>query len=787
MTFNRFLLLLISLISSLNLLLAETFVGKVVDESGSPLPGALIAAEGAGAMCASDAQGHFRLDISSRAKSIEAKVSFIGYETQLVKLHSTHSRKRNKVALTPNPAMLNDLVVVGTRIGSLNGSAYNATVMHTDKSANAAKSLGDVLGKAPGVKIREQGGVGSDVNINIDGFGGKHIKVFMDGVPIDGATLNSIPVNVADRVEVYRGVVPVGLGADAPGGVVNIITRQRSSGRWYADASLTYGSFNTIKSHLNVGQTFANGWTYELSAYTNRSDNNYRVLVAVEDFATGAINRRKPQWVTRFNAFYRNEAAALKAGIVGKPWADRLLATFTLSDHFRAQQNGVRQEIVYGQKHRHGYSINPGLEYAKRGLAGARLDLTFNAGWHRDVTVNVDTAMMKYNWRGETAPLNSPGEQSLLHQRLPDNRVTTNFAALWRAAEAHQFTLNHVLNSFVRHTENLLTSPPSSEEFAKSTLKNIVGFSWRFAPVKSYNISAFGKFYSQRVAGAVATTAAADKYMRSVRTTSTPGYGGAATWFLPGNIQLKASYEHACRLPSSEEIFGNGDLEQGEFTLRPERSHNANLNFIWTPSLSGGSLYLEAALLYRNMSDYIQRNILSLSGGKSAATYINYGRVFSRGVTLSTRYSPASWLEAGGNFSYLDVRDNMPTAQGSSAPNPSYRQRMPNLPYLFADFDLNVYCRLPGRKNSMLTFTYDNQYIQSYSYYASNIGSDQSDWMIPAQFAHNIALSYSFGRGRYHITAECRNLTDERLYDHFSLQKPGRAFYAKVRVNFGNK
>ena len=31
----------------------------------------------------------------------------------------------------------------------------------------------------------------------------------------------------------------------------------------------------------------------------------------------------------------------------------------------------------------------------------------------------------------------------------------------------------------------------------------------------------------------------------------------------------------------------------------------------------------------------------------------------------------------------------------------------------------------------------------------------------------------------------CRNLTDARLYDNFSLQKAGRAFYAKVRVNLG--
>jgi len=36
------------------------------------------------------------------------------------------------------------------------------------------------------------------------------------------------------------------------------------------------------------------------------------------------------------------------------------------------------------------------------------------------------------------------------------------------------------------------------------------------------------------------------------------------------------------------------------------------------------------------------------------------------------------------------------------------------------------------------------------------------------------------------ISFECRNLTNEKLYDNFSLQKAGRAFYGKVRVYFGN-
>ena len=61
-----------------------------------------------------------------------------------------------------------------------------------------------------------------------------------------------------------------------------------------------------------------------------------------------------------------------------------------------------------------------------------------------------------------------------------------------------------------------------------------------------------------------------------------------------------------------------------------------------------------------------------------------------------------------------------------------------------------------------------------------------NDYVVPNQFSHNLALSYSLQNGRYNVSLECRNFTNENLYDNFSLQKAGRAFYGKVRVYFGN-
>ena len=64
-------------------------------------------------------------------------------------------------------------------------------------------------------------------------------------------------------------------------------------------------------------------------------------------------------------------------------------------------------------------------------------------------------------------------------------------------------------------------------------------------------------------------------------------------------------------------------------------------------------------------------------------------------------------------------------------------------------------------------------------------GDPDTKARVPEQFSHNLTLNYSVAKGRYNFSLECRNLTDEKLYDNYSLQKAGRAFYGKVRVYFG--
>lgn len=760
--------------------------GSVKSTDKSPVDFATVYLKDTNFGCTTDERGEYSLN--APAGNYTLVVSAIWFETYEKSITIGSHNSKHRITLKPSVTELDEVVVVSNGVSRLKRSAFNAVAVDTKEMKNSTKSLSDALAKAPGMKLRESGGVGSDMQMMLDGFSGKHVKVFIDGVPQEGVGssfgLNNIPVNFAERIEVYKGVVPVGFGSDAIGGVINIVTNKKKR-NWFLDASYSYGSFNTHKSNIHFGRTLRNGFTYEINAFQNYSDNNYYIDGSIKDFETGNINAGIGR-VKRFNDTYHNEAVIGKIGVVDKGWADRLMLGFTYSNMYQDIQTGVRQNIVYGEKHRKGYSLMPSVEYRKRDLILKGLELTLTGNYNRNTTYNVDTAAYEYNWLGDKKLMNTRGEQSYQYSRADNDNWNSTLTLNYRIGKAHFITFNNVFNAFRRENTSLLTKEEQTDPIEKRTRKNISGLSYRLMMSERWNFSAFAKQYLQYASGPQATDANNSDFVRTDRKVSSTGYGAAGTFFVIPSLQIKLSYEKAYRLPTIEEMFGDEDLEMGDVSIRPENSDNINLNISYNKTFGKHSVYVEGGLVYRDTKDYIQRNIADLSGGKMAATYINYGKVLTKGVNASVRYGFSNRLSIGGNFTRMDVRDNQEMAIGTNQPNLAYKERMPNIPYMFADSDINLYWHNLFEKGNTLTFTYDNQYLHSFSYYSQVIGSS-SDYIVPNQFSHNISLSYSMKKGRYNISFECRNLTDEKLYDNFSLQKAGRAFYGKLRIYLFNE
>ena len=154
-----------------------------------------------------------------------------------------------------------------------------------------------MINQSSGVRMRESGGMGSDYSFTLNGFAGKQVKFFLDGIPMDNfgssLSLTNLSANIAERVEVYKGVLPVNLGADALGGAVNIVTRKDAN---YLDASYSISSFNTHRLSVNGAFTDKkSGFTVRANTYYNYSDNNYRVHVPILNLATNEVGPN--QWV----------------------------------------------------------------------------------------------------------------------------------------------------------------------------------------------------------------------------------------------------------------------------------------------------------------------------------------------------------------------------------------------------------------------------------------------------------------------------------------------------------
>jgi vitamin B12 transporter len=118
------------------------------------------------------------------------------------------------------------------------------------------RSLGSILQRVPGVMVTENGPVGSISTPAIRGSTSGQVLILINGRRINDAQngqfdLNNLPVakEEIDHIEVLRGAASALYGADALGGVINIITKKPSS-KPDTSVSASYGRFDTQQYSL---------------------------------------------------------------------------------------------------------------------------------------------------------------------------------------------------------------------------------------------------------------------------------------------------------------------------------------------------------------------------------------------------------------------------------------------------------------------------------------------------------------------------------------------------------
>ena len=172
---------------------------------------------------------------------------------------------------------LEEIVVTATRSEHLLKDSPASTTVITKKEIEDARpqTTKELLEDVAGVSIMSYGAKGALSTVSIRGSGSKQVLVLMDGRPLNQPSsgqidLSLIPIENIERIEIVRGPVSSLYGANAMGGVINIITRTPPE-RVECEIGLTAGSFNT-KTYSVVGGGRFDGLGYLVTGGYSSSD-----------------------------------------------------------------------------------------------------------------------------------------------------------------------------------------------------------------------------------------------------------------------------------------------------------------------------------------------------------------------------------------------------------------------------------------------------------------------------------------------------------------------------------
>lgn len=755
--------------------------GVILADNGQPAEGVSVALKGTNYAALTNANGEY--EISAAPGNYTLVVNYVGYKSKQTKINLQADQTVPNITIEEDMAALDEVQVTGkSKVERVREQPFNIAAVDLKMIHNTSADLNQVLNRTTGIRVRETGGMGSDFNFSLNGFSGNQVKFFLDGIPIDtygsSFTLNNIPVNLAERIEVYKGVVPVELGSDALGGAVNIITNQ--SVKRYVDASYSFGSFNTHKLAINTRFSGKKGLIANLNAFGNYSDNSYKVDVSVAD-AFG--NFGPVQAYKHFHDGYKSGAIIGEVGVKDKKYADYLVVGMMVSANKKEIQTGATMQNVVGDAFRDSKAFVPTLKYKMDSLFTKNLSVNLIASYNIVNSRSVDTSSYRYKWDGSRTynKLSNSGEinREKTIYVYDDNSFQANTNFKYDLNERQYLAFNYSVNNLKRNEEEQYRDDPLKP--GSPTLdKSILGLSYNLAAFeRKLSFIAFGKkyFLKTRMIDVVDDYADVKEYQVYKNSFDDWGYGSALAYFLTSEIQLKASYEHAFRLPTAEEMLGDGLNILPAINLVPEESDNFNIGFTYKKIFPEHTFGFQGNFIYRNAKNFIR----SKPEG-ALAVYLNMEDVRVTGFDGSFRYGYKNWLTFEINATQqksMDQSDFDPP--WTSIKNDYKGSQIANVPIFYGNASLGFNFRKIRTADDNLSLNLFANYIGEYYLKSTKNGDPSTRRTIPEQFTQSVAVAYVFGKGKYNAGLECNNITNAKVYDYFMIQKPGRSFTVKLR------
>ena len=671
-------------------------------------------------------------------------------------------------------AMKEVTVTARSEIRKLRESAMPISVIGQRQLQGTASNINDVLARTVGVTVRNTGGLGSASRISLRGLEGKRMGMYVDETPMSQLSnfvaLNDIPTNMIERIEVYKGIVPYKFGGSALGGAVNVVTKEYPP--VYLDFSYELGSFNTHQVSTVFKRTDKkSGLQFGIGGAFSFSKNNYKMTLGNLD------NRTVERDHDKFNKIMAGMSVkATKWWFDEVKWELIFLKT-------RQEIQGIDLDVR--EAYNHSVSGLTTLALKRKNFFLDGLDFDFDIGYFIGKYGLNDKASNRYDWDGNKLPAVSPygGEQNNFPSdgRNRSNELTSKLNLGYTIDKHHGINLNvyfdrnslHPNDSLMDKALGFQSNFPSKMKTLTTGLSyDLTLFDGRFQnafTLKNFIFSSHSRSIDVFSVRAPEPVKVSKSYF---------GFSDAFRYKFTDDLMLKASFNSEVRIPTSEELIGNGYSILASPALKPERTSGVNLGMLYRHlKQDGGLVEIELNGFYNQLKDMIRFTPDMIP---TMARYRNFGSVRTRGVELDVKGDVCPVLYLYANGTYQDLRDVRKLTPGTTVENPTYMKRIPNVPYLLANFGAEFHKEnLFGGKEQNTRFLFDASYVHTY-YYDFEVSRYQ-DKKIPSALTMDAAIEHSFKNDQWVLTFKVKNLMDRHVVSEFNRPLPGRYIGVKVR------
>ena len=774
MLYKTFLLLLLTT-SSLWAQNTAELSGKITDKATQkPLMGADIYLKELKKGGSTDMQGYYHLKgIPEGTYTIIG--SYLGYQSFSKKIY-LKGQERLDISLKEQAEEIGGITVSSKSIAhQKKEESMPVTVIDMSNMRGTVSNVQDILAKTVGVTLRTSGGVGSSSRISVRGLEGKRIGFFIDELPMSEQTdyldINDIPIDMIDRIEIYKGVVPARFGGSSLGGAINIVIREYPDK--YADLSYGYESFNTHKAQGVFKRNLkARGLVFGIGGGYTTSDNNY----------TFDSPYREGLRITRNHDKYRKYiiGGSFKAK---KWWFDEVEFEPVVVKTYKEIQG-----IEYDIREAHSESLMAGLanKLTKDNFLTEGLNFDMFNGVVLTKMNFIDKATRRYEWDGSSYPTPSRygGEVGYNFPSDSDDQKLsfinkTNLEYIIN--ERHSFNFNSVF-SIAKGTpkDELKTLSLGKQVNFDSRMHSWVsGVTYDLRSLDDIFLNSLTvRYYQYTMHTQMAPLFVPGKYDVDLQKNNWGVNNALRYRFLPSLMgKLSAGYE--VRIPSESELLGDGISVVPSADLLPERNASANIGLLF--DLTGkhpSNAQIEMNFFYMYLQDMIR-----YTAGLIGAQYQNFGEMRTLGVEFEAKADVLPSLYAYVNTTYQDLRDTRDYEPASTVPNPTKYKRMPNIPYLMANAGMEFHREnLFGGSGQNTRLFADVAFVEEY-FYDFEMTQLQKR-RIPRSTTIDIGFEHSFLNKKLFISGKLRNVTNEKTLSEFNRPLPGINGGVKIRVIF---